>query len=177
LSPVSKRASPSWSTDRDRTRGTRHCHRRATTPKSGRRQGKQPGDPGAHLRGVADPDRVERHAPTACRCCRAGLTDAPVTGTESRQVFDLPERRAQVTEHVAERRRCGCGAETKAGFPRAATAPTSFGPAVRAAGLTCWSASTSLSVGPPRSSPTCWACPCRPGSCQPQGWQGEAGTG
>jgi transposase len=58
-----------------------------------------------------------------------------VSGLESRQVFDLPERRAQVTEHVAERRRCGCGTETKADFPPEATAPACFGPAVRAAGV------------------------------------------
>lgn len=123
------------SRDDAEARAAQSAKRQSRRTKSGRRQGKQPGDPGAHLRRVADPDLVERHAPAACRCCGAGLTDAPVTGTESRQVFDLPERRAQVTEHVVERRRCGCGAETKAGFPRAATAPTCFGPAVRAAGL------------------------------------------
>ena len=50
-------------------------------------------------------------------------------------MFDLPERRAEVTEHVAERRRCECGTETKADFPAQATAPACFGPAVRAAGL------------------------------------------
>jgi hypothetical protein len=50
-------------------------------------------------------------------------------------VFDLPERRAEVTEHVSERRRCRCGTETKADFPVEATAPACFGPAVRAAGL------------------------------------------
>jgi transposase len=58
-----------------------------------------------------------------------------VCGTEARQVFDLPQRRVHVREHVAERRRCGCGAETKAEFPPEATAPACFGPAVRAAGL------------------------------------------
>jgi hypothetical protein len=51
-------------------------------------------------------------------------------------VFDLPERRAEVTEHVAERRRCRCRAETKADFPIDATGPACFGAAVRAAGCT-----------------------------------------
>ncbi|MGI8752853.1 MAG: IS66 family transposase, partial [Acidimicrobiales bacterium] len=123
------------SRDDAEARAAQAAKRQSRRTKTGRRQGKQPGDPGAHLGRVADPDRVLRHAPSSCRCCGAGLADAPVTGTESRQVFDLPERRAQVTDHVVERRRCGCGAETKAGFPPEATGPTCFGPAVRAAGL------------------------------------------
>jgi len=40
-----------------------------------------------------------------------------------------------VTDHVAERRRCSCGAETRAELPSEATAPACLGPAVRAAGL------------------------------------------
>ena len=75
------------------------------------------------------------HSPLTCQGCGAGLGDAEVTAVESRQVFDLPERRAEVTEHLAERRRCGCGTETKAAFPSEATAPACFGPAVRAAGV------------------------------------------
>jgi transposase len=123
------------SRDDAEARAAQAAKRQSKRTKSGRRQGKQPGAPGAHLRRVDDPDRMVRHVPTTCRCCGAGLADAPVTGSESRQVFDLPERRAQVTDHVVERRRCGCGAETKAEFPPAATAPACFGPAVRAAGV------------------------------------------
>ena len=63
------------------------------------------------------------------------MAGAPVTGAEPRQVFDLPDQRVEVTEHVAERRRCRCGAETKADFPPEATGPACFGPAVRAAGV------------------------------------------
>jgi transposase len=40
-----------------------------------------------------------------------------------------------VTDHIAERRRCRCGTETKAEFPPQASAPACFGPAVRAAGV------------------------------------------
>ncbi|MDA8357503.1 MAG: IS66 family transposase zinc-finger binding domain-containing protein [Actinomycetota bacterium] len=57
------------------------------------------------------------------------------TGAEPRQVFDLPDQRVDVTEHVAERRRCRCGAETKADFPPEATGPACFGPAVRETGV------------------------------------------
>lgn len=100
--------------------------------KGQRRQGKQPGAPGAHLERAAEPDRIIDHAPTACRGCGGDLADAEVVGVESRQVFDLPDRRAEVAEHRAQKRRCGCGCDTTAMFPTEATAPTCWGPNVRA---------------------------------------------
>ena len=63
---------------------------------------------------------------------RCRFLDAEVVGTERRQVFDLPEIRLWVTEHVAQRRRCACGCETKAPFPAVATAPACYGGGVRA---------------------------------------------
>jgi transposase len=123
------------SRDDAEARAAQSAKRRSKRTVTGRRQGKQPGDPGAHLAQVANPDRRVVHTPTACGGCGASLDDAKVCGRETRQVFDLPERRAEVSEHVAERRRCGCGTETKAEFPAEATAPACFGPAVRAAGL------------------------------------------
>jgi transposase len=109
--------------------------RAAKREKGKRRRGKQPGDPGAHLGRVDDPDHSVVHRPQACRGCGADLSDAVVTGRQCRQVFDLPARRREVTEHVAERRRCACGCETTAGFPSEATAPACWGPRVRAYGL------------------------------------------
>ena len=97
-----------------------------------RKPGKQPGTEGKYLARVAEPDEVLGHAPAACESCGADLADAEVIGTEHRQVFDLPEIRLHVTEHVVERRRCACGCETKAVFPPAATAPACYGPGVRA---------------------------------------------
>src|SRR5450631_2255035 len=123
------------SRDDAEARAAQTAKRQSKRTRSGRRQGKQPGDPGAHLAQVTHPDRTVIHPPLTCRCCGAGLGDAEVTDVESRQVFDLPERRAEVTEHVAQRRRCRCGTETKADFPAEATAPACFGPAVRAAAL------------------------------------------
>ena len=70
--------------------------------KRGGRRGKQPGAPGAHLAQVAEPDAVVDHAPAACGGCGGGLDDAPVVGSERRQVFDLPRVRAHVTEHRAQ---------------------------------------------------------------------------
>lgn len=100
-----------------------------------RRVGKQPGAPGAHLERVAEPDRIVTHTPAACVACGESLTDAPVSSVESRQVFDLPDRRAEITDHRAERRRCACGHETAAVFPDEARAPACWGPGVRAVAI------------------------------------------
>lgn len=115
-------------------RANRSARRRAAR-EAKRRPGKQPGDPGNHLARVTDPDQVVEHIPTHCGDCGRSLSRAMVTGREVRQVFDLPERRREVTEHVAEWRRCSCGCETGGAFPAEATAPAVWGPRVRAYAL------------------------------------------
>jgi transposase len=102
----------------------------------GRRPGKQPGAPGAHLAQVAEPDEVAWHTPDRCGGCGATLTDAPVVGVEARQVFDLPPLRLLATEHRAQRRRCTCGTTTAAAFPHHVRAAACYGPGVRA--LVCY---------------------------------------
>ena len=109
---------------------------RAERRAAGRHPGKQPGDQGHRLERVEHPDHVVFHAPATCCGCGSGLASAPVTSTEVRQVFDLPEVRAVVTEHRVERRRCSCGVVTSAAFPREAIGPTCYGPSVRA--LLCY---------------------------------------
>lgn len=115
-------------------RAARRAAERAAA-KTVRRPGKQPGDAGHHLARVENPDRVVTHSPTACEGCGATLVDAPVQSVESRQVFDLPEIKVQVIEHVVERRRCRCGICTTAAFPAEAKAPSCYGPNVAALGL------------------------------------------
>jgi transposase len=97
-----------------------------------RRPGKQPGAAGATLAKAERPDRTALHWPGTCARCGESLEGAEVAGTEVRQVFDLPERRLEVTEHRAEARRCRCGATTKASFPDEAKGPACYGPVVRA---------------------------------------------
>jgi transposase len=97
-----------------------------------RRPGKQPGAPGAHLAQVPEPDALVWHAPDRCGGCDAELTGAPLAGVEARQVFDLPPLRLRVTEHRAQRRRCGCGTTTAAAFPDHVRAAACYGPGVRA---------------------------------------------
>jgi transposase len=96
-----------------------------------RKPGKQPGALGAHLAQVAQPDQVIRHVPDRCQGCGADLEGAVVVGVEARQVFDLPPLRLCVAEHRAERRRCGCGTTTQAGFPAEARAAACYGHRVR----------------------------------------------
>jgi transposase len=115
-------------------RANRAARRRAQR-EARRNPGKQPGDPGKNLAQVADPDEVVPHIPTHCGDCGRSLGRAPVTGSEVRQVFDLPERRFEVTEHYVEWRRCSCGTETGGAFPPEATAPAVWGPRVRAYAL------------------------------------------
>ncbi len=67
--------------------------------RSGKASGGQRGHKGDTLRRTATPDRVVKHEAQTCLHCRARLTVSMQTGAETRQVFDLPERLIEVTEH------------------------------------------------------------------------------
>lgn len=99
---------------------------------SGRKPGGQPGHEGGRLSPVAVPDEAVTHSPGFCDGCGGDLAGAPVKDRERRQVFELPEIRLRVVEHVAERRRCCCGHVTAGSFPEGVSAPTQYGPRVRA---------------------------------------------
>ena len=105
------------------------AERRADARKAVRRQGKQPGAPGANL-SRRKPDVVELHPPLCCPDCGADLADAPVTAETVRQVIDLSPVRPTVSDHVVQRRRCSCGTETTGVFPPQARAPVRWGPEV-----------------------------------------------
>jgi transposase len=100
--------------------------------RSGKKPGKQPGDPGHHLAQRVDPDETKIVPPDNCEKCGKDLFDAEVSGVIRRQVFELPRVALFCTEFQAERRRCSCGAETTGTFPAEATAPACYGPALRA---------------------------------------------
>ncbi len=78
------------------------------------------------------PEVTEQHVPVCCGGCGADLGAATVVGTEVRQVIDVAPVTVTVTDHVAEKRQCGCGKITAGTFPKAARAPLYWGPEVRA---------------------------------------------
>jgi transposase len=84
------------------------------------------------------PDKTVRHRPAQCACCGKSLKGAPVTGTERRQVIDIPPVRAETTEHQMLTLRCGCGCETKAQAPDGVTAPVQYGPRLMGTGIYLW---------------------------------------
>ncbi len=92
----------------------------------GRKPGKQPGAPGAHLAQVADPDEVVPHAPETCRCCGADLSGARLVNEEVRQVFEIPTPKIVVTEHRVYKLRCSCGEMNEGSFPPLTRAPTTY---------------------------------------------------
>jgi transposase len=150
----------------DGLRKPARAERRDAEQAVGRRPGKQAGAPGAHLAQVEEPDEVVKHAPDRCGGCGATLADAAVVGTEARQVFDLPRLRLWVTEHRAERRRCGCGTTTAAAFPDYVRAAACYGPGVRALVCYCACTSTCRSTGPG----SCWAT-CSARTWRPAPWR------
>lgn len=109
----------------------KRAERRAEARAEKRTRGKQPGAPGANL-ARRPADVVAEHRPASCQSCGTGLAGAEVVGTQVRQVVDLPPVVPVVTDHVAYRLRCACGAETVAEFPPQARAYVCFGPEVRA---------------------------------------------
>ena len=104
--------------------------------RSGKTSGGQAGHKGGTLRQVETPDRIVRHEAEACRHCQAGLTASMERGVEKRQVFDLPERLIEVTEHRRAIYCCAaCGEETRGAFPAGVASPAQYGERVRAAAV------------------------------------------
>jgi transposase len=95
-----------------------------------RRPGKQPGDPGATMSLVDDPDESVDCPPAACCGCGADLAGAPVTAWRRHQVTDIePAPAPKVTEYVAQAKECaGCGETSVGVLPAHVRARASYGP-------------------------------------------------
>ncbi|MGH8996783.1 MAG: IS66 family transposase [Acidimicrobiales bacterium] len=128
--------SPKHQAEATKTRADRRAEAKAKRKDEvERNRGKQSGAPGQNLSMRSDPDEIIDHEPTSCVSCGDDLAGAPSESIERRQVFDTPDPIIVVTEHRSVRKRCSCGKLNVGSFPKEATAPTSYGPNVRAAGL------------------------------------------
>ena len=95
--------------------------------------GGQKGHPGHTLSPIENPDQILRHALNTCRGCMADVSSTPCHNVESRQVFDLPVPKIEVTEHQVEVKNCPhCGLKIKASFPEAVSAPVQYGVNIQA---------------------------------------------
>ena len=106
--------------------------------KTGRKPGRPKGQPGATMQFSDHPDRVVRHEPACCSGCAADLAGAPEEGVIRRQVTEIPEVRAVVTEHQMAGRRCACGTVNWADAPDGVTAPVQYGPRAAAVAAYLW---------------------------------------
>jgi transposase len=97
---------------------------------SGRKPGGRPGHPGQTLQRIKNPDHILIHELAVCPQCGGGaLSREPVLDYESRQIFDLPPRSLEVTEHRAQIKCCPhCAAQVRAEFPVGVSAPVQYGP-------------------------------------------------
>ena len=111
---------------------------RSLRGKSGRKPGRPKGQPGVTMQLSDSPDRVVRHEPACCPGCASGLAGAPEEGVIRRQVTEIPEARAEVTEHQIIGRRCDCGTVAWADAPEGVTAPVQYGPRAAAIGAYLW---------------------------------------
>jgi transposase len=98
---------------------------------TGKPKGGQPGHDGRSLKQVENPEHTVFHQLHGkCKCGRE-LSNGVLRGSERRQVFDIPQPRLEVTEHVAEMRECSCGELHTASFPRGVEAPVQYGKNIR----------------------------------------------
>ena len=97
-----------------------------------RPSGGQKGHPGSTLCQAERPDKIVVHGvPDQCKACQRKLSFAYVG--ETRQVFDLPALRFEVTEHHAMQAICSCGQVHTGAFPVSVNAPVQYGPRAQAA--------------------------------------------
>jgi len=130
------------SSDSPYTKQARPRKDRSLRGRSGRKRGRQPGEPGATLSQVGDPDHTVVCAPDRCEGCGGDLAGVAVSGMHKRQVFELPPPppRPVVTEYRVQARVCPvCGLTCVGQAPWWVTGRAQYGPLAHAeaANLTC----------------------------------------
>ena len=99
--------------------GKKPSRDRSLREKGKRRPGKQPGGPGTTMKLADNPKYRFWYPPAECAGCGTALAGEEVFAQRRHQVTDiLPAPEPEVTEHVAQSKRCPCcGAVTEGGLP------------------------------------------------------------
>jgi transposase len=99
--------------------------------KSDKKVGGQKGHKGSKLLKIVNPDKIVLHDITECECCKSQL---PKKGKiKSRQIFDIPKIKIEVTEHQIITKVCGnCGKKNKTNFPDGLVQEAQYGNNVKA---------------------------------------------
>ncbi|MBK9016981.1 MAG: IS66 family transposase [Saprospiraceae bacterium] len=98
----------------------------------GRKPGGKPGHKGRTLEICEQPDHFNELLPDKCTCGHV-LDKSRARVVEVRQVFDLPQPRLEVTEHIVLSCSCErCGSYNQGAFPDGVNARLQYGTGVRA---------------------------------------------
>jgi len=99
--------------------------------KSGKKAGGQLGRKGCKLMKSEHPDKIIFHNIATCECCETKL---PQEGEiKSRQIFDIPSIKIEVTEHRTTTKICGnCGKKNKSSFPKELVQEAQYGNNIKA---------------------------------------------
>lgn len=100
--------------------------------KSNKKPGGQKGHKGSTLQKVDNPDHTVPHRLERCSCCGHPLINCEIDGYDTRQVFDIPPIKIEVSEHQAEVKYCEkCGCKNTASFPPEAYAEACYGSRIK----------------------------------------------
>ena len=99
---------------------------------SGKKSGGQQGHTGTRLERVEQPDHTIIHPVLNCQECGCSLKQSPATGHRSRQVFDIPPMKIEVTEHQVELKSCPhCKCQNEAAFPSEVKTSAQYGSRIK----------------------------------------------
>jgi len=102
--------------------------------KSNRKVGGQKGHKGHKLHKVAAADKIIFHDITQCECCNSLLSEEGII--KSRQVFDIPKIKIQVTEYRTISKKCtNCGANNTSKFPEELVQEAQYGNHIKSLGV------------------------------------------
>ena len=109
---------------------------RSLRESSGKKPGGQAGHRGRTRHLVETPDEVIVLRPQTCAHCQASLQGVQAEGCQRRQMVDLPEIKARVTEYQAHDVRCCiCQQVTRGTFPDELGASVQYGPMLKGIAL------------------------------------------